>query len=363
MTYGIGILGAGMIATTAVGVLPGMRELAGRARVRAIASRTRATAEAAAAEFGIDQVHDDLSALLADPAVDVVVNLTPISAHFETSRQILAAGKHLVTEKPLAATVAECDELIAVARAKDRQIVVASPRMLEPSRRRAASMVQSGAIGPVTLVRARVSHAGPGGMPWPSDPRPAYAPGAGPLRDLGPYAIEQLSGIVGPIERVSTLSRRSRASFPAWGEGPFSGVEVPVHSDDTVALACELQGGAFALIDCSFGSVAASSPQLEIFGLEGTLELYTWYGGEQGPRLRSFLRERGTWVGEDTPGDQQRQQQLARLGRAVLVEHMLDILDDGSTPVIGASMGRHVVAVIEAAEASAHSGRLEPVRP
>ncbi len=111
----VGILGAGMIATVEPGYLPGLRRLRGRVEVTAIASRTRPRAERVARDWDIPAVCDDLGELLARGDVDAVVNLTPIAAHHETSLRILAAGKHLVTEKPLASTLAQADELIETA--------------------------------------------------------------------------------------------------------------------------------------------------------------------------------------------------------------------------------------------------------
>src|SRR4029077_12967413 len=98
-----------MSATVASGCLPGLRRLRGRVAVNAIASRTRARAEQVAQDWDIPVVCDDLDEMLACGDVDAVVNLTPIAAHYETSVRILAAGKHLVTEKPLASTLAQAD--------------------------------------------------------------------------------------------------------------------------------------------------------------------------------------------------------------------------------------------------------------
>jgi len=91
-----------MIATAEPGYLPGLRRLRGRVEVTAIASRTRSRAERVARDWDIPAVCDGLGAMLARPDVDAVINLTPIAAHYETSLRILSAGKHLVTEKPLA---------------------------------------------------------------------------------------------------------------------------------------------------------------------------------------------------------------------------------------------------------------------
>src|SRR5207245_4390451 len=89
----VGILGAGMIATAEPGYLPGLRQLPGRVAVTAIASRTRARAERVARDWDIPVVCDDLGGLLARADVDAVVNLTPITDHYQTSLRVLAAGK------------------------------------------------------------------------------------------------------------------------------------------------------------------------------------------------------------------------------------------------------------------------------
>jgi predicted dehydrogenase len=94
-----------MIATAEPGYLPGLRGLRGPVQVTTIASRTRSRAERVARDWDIPAVYDGLAQMLAAPDVDAVVNLTPIATHYQTSRQILSAGKHLVTEKPLASTL------------------------------------------------------------------------------------------------------------------------------------------------------------------------------------------------------------------------------------------------------------------
>ena len=79
-------------------------------QVVAIASRTRSLAEKVAADFNIPVVYDSLAEMLADAELDAVINATPGPAHYATSMEILSAGKHLITDKPLASTVAEADQ-------------------------------------------------------------------------------------------------------------------------------------------------------------------------------------------------------------------------------------------------------------
>jgi predicted dehydrogenase len=89
VTLRIGTLGAGTIATIGYGYLPGLTRLVDRVAVTAIASRTRARAEAVAADWDIPAVSDTLDAMLADDDVDAVINPTPTDAHYETSLQII----------------------------------------------------------------------------------------------------------------------------------------------------------------------------------------------------------------------------------------------------------------------------------
>ena len=100
-TLGIGIIGCGNISTTYLRLAPLFRGL----KVRAVADLNMAAARARAAEYGVQaQSVDDL---LANPALDVVINLTVPDAHFAVSQAILQAGKHVYSEKPLALSLAD----------------------------------------------------------------------------------------------------------------------------------------------------------------------------------------------------------------------------------------------------------------
>ena len=169
-----GILGAGMIATAEPGYLPGLRRLGGRVEVTAIASRTRARARQVARDSDIPAVCAGLDEMLARDDVDAVVNLTPIAAHHETSLRILAAGKHLVTEKPLASTLAQADELIETA-ARDGLLIVCAPMdILKREWAKARRLIDQGAIGKVAFARVRF-HGGP--PRWRGPPtRPGSTP-------------------------------------------------------------------------------------------------------------------------------------------------------------------------------------------
>src|SRR5689334_14500957 len=111
----LGVLGAGMIATYPYGVLPNLGRIPEKVEVVAIADPLFERAREAQQQFHIPHAYRSLEEMLEHPELDAVANLTPIPVHGTTSMAILEAGKHLVTEKPLAATIEEADALIATA--------------------------------------------------------------------------------------------------------------------------------------------------------------------------------------------------------------------------------------------------------
>ena len=101
MTMGIGIIGCGNISTTYLGLAPLFRGL----QVVAVADMNMAAAQARAAEYGVDA--QTVDALLANPQVGLVINLTIPDAHYAISRRAVEAGKHVYSEKPLVLTLAD----------------------------------------------------------------------------------------------------------------------------------------------------------------------------------------------------------------------------------------------------------------
>jgi predicted dehydrogenase len=139
-----GVLGVAAIATKKV--IPAMQNCA-RAEVTGIASRDLAKAEKAAADLGIRKAYGSYEALLADPEIDAVYNPLPNHLHVPWSIKAAEAGKHVLCEKPIAMSSAECRDLIA---ARDRtgvKIGEAFMVRLHPQWLRTRAVVHSGRIG------------------------------------------------------------------------------------------------------------------------------------------------------------------------------------------------------------------------
>jgi predicted dehydrogenase len=358
----LGVLGAGMIAIVPNGFLPGIGQLADRVEVVAITSRTRARAEAVAQDFAIPSVFDDLTTMLADADLDAVLNVTPIDVHYETSLEILEAGKHLLSEKPLASTMREADDLIAKAKQQGVQILTAPVDMLRSEWIEARRLVQSGALGKVAFARVQSSHAGPAAMSWPADPTWFYQKGSGPLLDMGVYGLTRATGVLGPAKRVTAMTGITVPTRRARG-GAFDGLEIPVTETDNHVLLLDFGESTFATVDASFNVVGTKAPQLEVYGLEGTLYVNrpdaTVLPGQLPLEVYRIDAAPGLsgWITPRSIGQSRLSDRVQALQRGVMVEHLLECLESGRQPIIGAEQARHVLEIMIAAQTAAREGQ------
>jgi predicted dehydrogenase len=358
----VGVLGAGMIATHPTGVLPNVEMIEDRVAMAAIASRTRRSADEVARRFGIPSVYDTLTEMLERAELDVVLNLTPGPAHSATNLEILNSGTHLITEKPIAGSLEDADAIIDVARERELLVVVAPPWMLDPRRILARRLARTGSIGKVAFARSRSSHAGPAAMSWPADPSWFYAAGSGSLLDMGVYGITEVTGILGPAKRVSAFSGVTAETRVARG-GPFDGRVINVSADDNTLLLLDFGDSTFAVVDATYNVHAAVSPSLELFGLEGTLNLSEPFWATRGQAPLEVYRidvvpGHGGWTAPELAGLRDAQERFEGLKRAILVSHFADCLDTGMKPVLSAEHARHTLEIMIAAQRSADSGRV-----
>ncbi len=356
----LGLAGAGMIATVDYGILPNLAPIADKVEVVAVSDLNPDRARKVAADFGIPAWFGSVDAMLHGAELDAVVNLTPIPAHYETSLAILEAGKHLVTEKPISTTVKEADALCELARSRNLVVVAAPPNLLFPDVALAKRLVREGTIGKVAFARVRSSHGGAASYAWPADPAWFYKEGSGPLFDMGVYGIHEITGILGPAKRVVAYSGITTPTRVVRG-GPFVGKSIEVTADDNVLLMLDFGDASFAVVDGTFNVLAAKSPHLEIFGLQGTLNLYEPLPDDPpGTAVEVFQLDalpgvRG-WI---TPKGTERMfapDRSASLQRAILVDHLVDCLSSGRPPVLSAEHARHALEIMVKAQESAREG-------
>ena len=340
----LGILGPGDVAQR--DYLPELHRISDLATVVAVCGRGEHRARATAGELGASWF-TDVSQMFDATDVDAVVNLTPIHDHETTTMLCLEAGAHVYSEKPLATSVAGATRLRDEAARRGLVLAAAPSVLLFPQVRLAATMLSRGDIGDVHTVRGL----GFGGIPpwlgYTSDPSPFFRAGAGPHVDLGVYPLHAITGLLGPIQRVSAMSARTRQSFEVV-EGPAAGDRVPMEVDDAWVMIAELAGSKLVSIESNFTSHGTRSAELELMGELGTIALSLL---DPSAPLE-VLAPDGAWGTREVPGVERHAGPDHVLG----VRHLVECVRDGVAPIIGADHAIHVLSVLEAAQRSAAEG-------
>lgn len=262
---GIGIVGCGNIAAT---YLRNAAMFAG-VELRACADLRMEAAQQRASEFDIEAMSID--ALMRSSSVDLVLNLTVPSAHFDVTLAALSAGKHVFSEKPLGVTVTEGRKLLAEARSRNLLLGSAPDTFLGAAGRRARMLVETGAIGSVVAGTAFMF--GRGMEHWHPDPRFYYQPGGGPVLDMGPYYLTMLVNLLGPAETVTAVTGRGQAERLITADGPLKGTTFPVGTPTTALSLIRFESGALVTFGASWDVFRHSNHPIELHGTEGSLRL------------------------------------------------------------------------------------------
>jgi predicted dehydrogenase len=227
--------------------------------------RARAQAEA----YGVPG-HGSVADLLARDDVEIVVNLTIPAVHTEVGQAIIAAGKHVWSEKPLALDHESAAELLAAAAAAGLRVACAPDTVLGAGIQSAMRAISRGDIGE-PLTATTIFHV-PGPDAWHPNPEFLFARGAGPLFDMGPYYVTTLVHAFGSASRVGAVSSTSQA-VRTIGSGPRAGVEFPVEVPTHHAAVISFEGGQSAQSTFSFQNALPRAGFVEISGTDGTLVL------------------------------------------------------------------------------------------
>ncbi len=223
-------------------------------------------------------------ALLDDPEVELIANLTPPQAHAAVSADVLRAGKHVWSEKPLAATLIQARELLEVVRDCGLRLGCAPDTFLGGGLQTSFKLVREGWIGEPLAAVACVSE--PGYEHFHPNVESFYSAGGGPALDLGPYYVTALVGACGPVARVHGATRRPGAALRTVLRGPRAGTPIAVEVPTHVSGVIELENGLLATLLMSWDIWATNLPYLEMYGSQGSVAFPNpdEFGGA--PRLR-----------------------------------------------------------------------------
>jgi predicted dehydrogenase len=228
----IGVLGAARIAERAIAVPA--RDTG--SRLVAIAARDPARAEDFARTHGVERVLPSYADVVADPEVDVVYNPLPNALHGPWNLAAVAAGRHVLSEKPFASNAEEAADVRDAAQRAGVTVMEGFHHLYHPVMRRLLDLVDTGELGDVVHVEATIA------MPPPDDgdPRWSLELAGGALMDLGCYGLHALRSLA-PWTGGAPVPDAARAGERAGAPGVDEWLDVDLH----------LPSGATATVRCS----------------------------------------------------------------------------------------------------------------
>ncbi len=337
----VGIIGCGAISGIYLKNAPRF----GNYEIAACADLLIDRAQAKAAEYNIPKACS-ADELLADPDIEIVLNLTIPKAHAAIGLAALNAGKSVYNEKPLTISREDGQKLLALANEKGLLVGGAPDTFLGGGLQTCRQLIDEGVIGePVAATAFMMSH---GHESWHPDPEFYYQVGGGPMFDMGPYYLTALTTLIGPVAAVSGATRISfptRTITSAKKYGTLIKVEVPTH----VAGLLHFASGAVGTLIMTFDVWRANLPNMEIYGTEGTLSVPD-PNGFGGP-VRVYTPARREW--EDVPVTRP----FADNSRGIGVADMARVLREGGEVRAGGSLTYHVLDIMHAIHDAADARR------
>lgn len=339
----IGILGLGAISGIYLKNLTGLfREV----EIEGIYDLIPEKVEAAKKEYGIRKGYESMEAMLADPEIELVLNLTRPFEHYETTKAALLAGKHVYSEKPLAATFEEGEELMLLAKEQGLMLGGAPDTFLGAGIQTCRKLIDDGFIGKPLGASARmICH---GHESWHPSPAFYYQHGGGPMMDMGPYYLTALVNLLGGVEGLTGIctkgfETRTITSQPLYGTQVQ--VEVPTHVNGIL----QFSSGAVGTITTTFDVYYDTQAGLEIYGTKGTLRVPD-PNGFGGP-VWLFRPEDGTF--KEIPLLYDYQENSRGLG----VADMAEALREKRQARADVEQTLHVLEIMTAFEKSSREGR------
>ncbi len=344
---GIGIVGCGMISGAYFKAASRFRNI----QVVACCDTLLERAEEKATEFNCKAV--SYQELLNDPAVEIVLNLTPPAAHCQVLTDALNAGKHAYTEKPFGVDDAEVRAVCQLAKERNLRLGCAPDTFLGGGLQTARKALDDNWIGKVLSGTAIVQGRGP--EKWGHAPF-FYDKGAGPMLDLGPYYITALVSLLGAAKSVTAVTTRG-SDFRTFGDSiapqyqdkyqPFD--KYPVNVDTHQTGIIEFENGAVITVIASFDVHRHTHSPIELYGDQGSLLIPdpNTFGGEVKvfrPGMDGFQNLPLPFIYQEN-------------SRSIGIADMAKAITDNRPHRASAELARHVIEIMFAFEKSSAEGR------
>jgi len=342
MAIGFGIIGCGMIAdfhARAIADIRGAKLIAGFDRIKASADRFAKKNDCAG--------YDDLDAMLADPAIDIVTIATPSGVHMEPAVAAARAGKHVIVEKPLEITLKRCDKIIAEC---EKAGVVCST--IFPSRFHGPSVqikkaIEQGRFGRITVGDAIVKwwrtqeyyDSGAWRGTWALD-------GGGALMNQAIHSVDLLTWLMGPVAEI-----RAQTAMLA-----HERIEV----EDVAVATLQFENGALGIIEASTAIYPGYLKRIEIHGTGGSAimeeeDIIKWDFAKKKAADKKIAEAMAAQVSGG--GGAADPSAIGYHGHMRQFQDVIKAIKKGTTPMIDGPEGRRSVEIILAIYKAAESGR------
>ncbi len=307
------------------------------AELVAVCDRHKERARKAVEANFAKEYYVDYEKMLERADIDAVIITTPHATHATMATEALKAGKHILVEKPLAASFAEADRIVKESKkAKRKLMALPAPSPCMESFTKAKELVNSGYLGKICFAKSRLAHAGPGHAKW------YYQKGGGAAVDLGIYPVTKITGLLGPAKRVQAFFS---TAIP---ERVIAGEKIKVEVEDNVLISLDFGEGTLASVEANYLTILEmeKGSHSEIYGTKGVVFL-----DRRDQNLSVYSRTElyaGTeaWIEKTFPAKEYR-----------VVDSFVDSIIHDKTPPYTGEQQRHIIEILEAATESAKSGK------
>lgn len=304
---------------------------------------TRSRAEDMAKKYG-GKVFDTPEALLADPEIDAVSVCAANYAHAELTIKALRAGKHVLCEKPMAVTLADCEEMVRAAKESGKLLMIGQNQRLTKAHLLSRQMVMDGVIGKVISFRTSFGHGGPetwsikpGKDTWFFDKKKAAM---GAMADLGIHKTDLIQFLLGQkvvatAAMLTTLDKRG-------ADDELIGV------DDNAICIYKMSSGTVGTMTASWTYYAAEDNSTVLYGTEGELRIY------DDPAHSVVLRRKN---GEVETFDVEQIQTNDNQTKSGIIDAWVDCVKNNTQPEISGESVLSAMRAVFASMESAETGR------
>ncbi|MFF5026080.1 Gfo/Idh/MocA family protein [Streptomyces collinus] len=352
-----GVVGCGVIGGLHARVLSGYAPLAERARLVAVASPSPERARRLAEETGSEAT--DVAALLDRSDIDVISVCTPSGLHAELGLRALAAGKHVVVEKPVEVTAEAADRLIAGARQAGRALAVISQRRFDPASRMLRSALDAGEFGTLTSGLVEVPLWRGQSYYDSGDWRGSRAlDGGGALLNQGVHAVDLVQWLMGPVVEVAAHTALKG----------HHGIEV----EDVVTASLRHAGGALTSLLATTAAYPGRTTRLTVHGDRGSAVIdndeLTWFhaAGPEDDTSAYGAYGAGNQAAERRPAPVAEQRDASGLLPSPHGDQLADFCDavaEGRPPAVDGEEGRRALRTVLAVYEAARTGAVVQVAP